>query len=45
MAMNLYALRNTNIDQLSESELSALGRRAYSHARAVQSIDIDLEKY
>lgn len=41
---NLYALRNTNIDQLSESELSALGRRAYSHARAVQSIDIDLEK-
>nr|DAV40646.1 MAG TPA: hypothetical protein [Caudoviricetes sp.] len=41
---NLYALRNINIDQLSESELSALGRRAYSHARAVQSIDIDLEK-
>lgn len=41
---NLYALRNTNIYQLSESELSALGRRAYSHARAVQSIDIDLEK-
>ena len=41
---NLYALRNTNIDQLSESELSALGRRAYSHARAVQSIDIVLEK-
>lgn len=41
---NLYALKNTNIDQLSESELSALGRRAYSHARAVQSIDIDLEK-
>ena len=41
---NLYALRNTNIDQLNESELSALGRRAYSHARAVQSIDIDLEK-
>lgn len=41
---NLYALRNTNIDQLSESELSALGRPAYSHARAVQSIDIDLEK-
>lgn len=41
---NLYALRNTNIDQLSESELSTLGRRAYSHARAVQSIDIDLEK-
>lgn len=41
---NLYALRNTNIDQLSESELSALGRRAYSYARAVQSIDIDLEK-
>lgn len=41
---NLYALRNINIDQLNESELSALGRRAYSHARAVQSIDIDLEK-
>ena len=41
---NLYALRNININQLSESELSALGRRAYSHARAVQSIDIDLEK-
>ena len=41
---NLYALRNVNIDQLNESELSALGRRAYSHARAVQSIDIDLEK-
>ena len=41
---NLYALRNTHIDQLSESELSALGRRAYSHARAVQSIDISLEK-
>ena len=41
---NLYALKNINIDQLSESELSALGRRAYSHARAVQSIDIDLEK-
>ena len=41
---NLYALININIDQLSESELSALGRRAYSHARAVQSIDIDLEK-
>ena len=41
---NLYALRNINIDQLSESELSVLGRRAYSHARAVQSIDIDLEK-
>lgn len=41
---NLYALKNTNIDQLSESELSALGRRAYSHARAVQSIDIELEK-
>lgn len=41
---NLYALRNIDINQLSESELSALGRRAYSHARAVQSIDIDLEK-
>lgn len=41
---NLYVLRNININQLSESELSALGRRAYSHARAVQSIDIDLEK-
>lgn len=41
---NLYALRNININQLNESELSALGRRAYSHARAVQSIDIDLEK-
>lgn len=41
---NLYALKNIDINQLSESELSALGRRAYSHARAVQSIDIDLEK-
>jgi virion structural protein len=41
---NLYALRNIDINQLSESELSVLGRRAYSHARAVQSIDIDLEK-
>lgn len=41
---NLYALRNIDINQLNESELSALGRRAYSHARAVQSIDIDLEK-
>lgn len=41
---NLYALRNIDINQLSESELSALGRRAYSYARAVQSIDIDLEK-
>lgn len=41
---NLYSLRNIDINQLSESELSALGRRAYSHARAVQSIDIDLEK-
>lgn len=41
---NLYALRNTDINQLNESELAALGRRAYSHARAVQSIDIDLEK-
>lgn len=41
---NLYALINIDINQLSESELSALGRRAYSHARAVQSIDIDLEK-
>lgn len=41
---NLYALRNIEIDKLNESELSALGRRAYSHARAVQSIDIDLEK-
>lgn len=41
---NLYVLRNIDINQLSESELSALGRRAYSHARAVQSIDIDLEK-
>lgn len=41
---NLYALRKTNIDELNESELSALGRRAYSHARAVQSIDISLEK-
>lgn len=41
---NLYALRNIDINHLNESELSALGRRAYSHARAVQSIDIDLEK-
>ena len=41
---NLYALRHTRIEELSESELSSLGRRAYSHARAVQSIDISLEK-
>lgn len=41
---NLYALRYTKIDELNESELSSLGRRAYSHARAVQSIDISLEK-
>lgn len=41
---NLYALRKMDIDNLNESELSALGRRAYSHARAVQSIDISLEK-
>nr|DAJ81691.1 MAG TPA: hypothetical protein [Caudoviricetes sp.] len=41
---NLYALRHTRIEELNESELSSLGRRAYSHARAVQSIDIDLEK-
>ena len=41
---NLYALRHTRIEELNESELSSLGRRAYSHARAVQSIDISLEK-
>lgn len=41
---NLYALRYTRIEELNESELSSLGRRAYSHARAVQSIDISLEK-
>lgn len=41
---NLYALRHTKIDELNESESSSLGRRAYSHARAVQSIDISLEK-
>ena len=35
------AKRLTDVDG---NNLYALGRRAYSHARAVQSIDIDLEK-